>query len=53
MNKEQELKEIIEIHTPIADAGVASAKILVTNAQIDLDEIQEIRQNQMTLTLTD
>ena len=53
MNKEQELKELIEIHTPIADAGVASAKILVINAQIELDEIQEIRQNQMTLTLTD
>lgn len=53
MDKEQELKELIEIHTPIADAGVANAQILVVNAQIELDEIQEIRQNQMTLTLTD
>ena len=53
MNKEQELKELIEIHTPIADAGAVNAQILVVNAQIELDEIQEIRQNQMTLTLTD
>jgi hypothetical protein len=50
--KQRELKEIIRIHTPLADEGNMQAMQLVINAQIELDEILEAEQNQLKLKLT-
>ena len=50
--KQAELKEIIRIHTPLADEGNIQAMQLVINAQIELDEILEAEQNQLKLKLT-
>lgn len=52
MDKKAELKEIIRIHTPLADEGNVQAMQLVINAQIELDEILEAEQNQLKLNLT-
>ena len=41
MTKEQELKEIIRIQTPLAEEGCISSMQMVINAQIELDEIQD------------
>ena len=46
--KEQELKELIRIHTPLADEGSVQAMQMVINAQIELDEIQDNRKAQET-----
>ena len=51
-NKKAELKEIIRIHTPLADEGNVQAMQLVISAQIELDEILEAEQNQLKLKLT-
>lgn len=48
MTKEQELKELIRIHTPLADEGSIQAMQMVINAQIELDEIQDNRKAQET-----
>ena len=48
MTKEQELKELIRIHTPLADEGSVQAMQMVINAQIELDEIQDNRKAQET-----
>ena len=48
MTKEQELKEIIRMQTPLADLGHTEAMQMVINAQIQLDEIQEAREGQKT-----
>lgn len=48
MTKEQELKEIIRIQTPLADLGNMEAMQMVINAQIELDEITESRNGQKT-----
>lgn len=48
MTKEQELKEIIRIQTPLADEGHTEAMQMVINAQIELDEIQDNRKAQET-----
>ena len=48
MTKEQELKELIRIHTPLADEGSIQAMQMVINAQIELDEIQDNRKAQQT-----
>lgn len=48
MTKEQELKEIIRIQTPLADLGHTEAMQMVINAQIKLDEIQDNRKAQAT-----
>jgi hypothetical protein len=48
MTKEQELKEIIRIQTPLADLGNMEAMQMVINAQIELDEIQDNRKAQAT-----
>jgi hypothetical protein len=48
MTKEQELKELIRIQTPLADAGHTEAMQMVINAQIELDEIQDNRKAQAT-----
>ena len=48
MTKEQELKEIIRIQTPLADEGHMEAMQMVINAQIELDEIQDNRKAQKT-----
>lgn len=48
MTKEQELKEIIRIQTPMADEGSIEAMQMVINAQIELDEITESRNGQKT-----
>lgn len=46
MTKEQELKEIIRIQTPLAEEGCISSMQMVINAQIELDEIQANRNAQ-------
>lgn len=48
MTKEQELKEIIRIQTPLADLGNIEAMQMVINAQIELDDIQDNRKAQDT-----
>ncbi len=48
MTKEQELKELIRIQTPLADLGHTEAMQMVINAQIELDEIQDNRKAQAT-----
>jgi len=48
MTKEQQLKELIRIQTPLADEGHAEAMQMVINAQIELDEIQDNRKAQAT-----
>lgn len=48
MTKEQELKELIRIQTPLADLGHTQAMQMVINAQIELDEIQGNRKAQAT-----
>ena len=48
MTKEQELKELIRIQTPLADLGHTQAMQMVINAQIELDEIQDNRKAQAT-----
>lgn len=48
MTKEQELKEIIRIQTPLADLGNMEAMQMVINAQIELDDIQDNRKAQAT-----
>ena len=48
MTKEQELKELIRIQTPLADLGHTEAMQMVINAQIQLDEIQDNRKAQAT-----
>jgi hypothetical protein len=48
MTKEQELKELIRIQTPLADLGNMEAMQMVINAQIELDEIQDNRKAQAT-----
>ena len=48
MTKEQELKELIRIQTPLADEGHTEAMQMVINAQIELDEITESRNGQKT-----
>jgi len=48
MTKEQELKEIIRIQTPLADLGHTEAMQMVINAQIELDEIQDNYKAQQT-----
>ena len=48
MTKEQELKELIRIQTPLADLGNIEAMQMVINAQIELDEIQDNRKAQAT-----
>ena len=50
--KQRELKEIIRIHTPLADEGNVQAMQLVISAQIELDEILEAEKNQLKLKLT-
>ena len=51
--KQRELKEIIRIHTPLADEGNVQAMQLVISAQIELDEILEAEENQLKLKLTE
>lgn len=51
MTKEQELKEIIRIQTPLAEAGCVSSQQLVINAQVELDGILEAREKQETFCL--
>ena len=48
MTKEQQLKELIRIQTPLADEGHTEAMQMVINAQIELDEIQDNRKAQAT-----
>lgn len=48
MTKEQKLKEIIRIQTPLADLGNMEAMQMVINAQIELDDIQDNRKAQAT-----
>ena len=48
MEKTIELKEIIRLHTPLAEAGCVSSQQLVINAQVELDEILEAREKQET-----
>ena len=48
MTKEQELKELIRIQTPLADLGNMEAMQMVINAQIELDEIKDNRKAQAT-----
>ena len=48
MTKEQQLKELIRIQTPLADLGHTEAMQMVINAQIELDEIQDNRKAQAT-----
>ena len=43
MKREQELKELIEALTDIANAGHLQARQQIINAQIELDEIEETR----------
>lgn len=51
MEKTIELKEIIRLHTPLAEAGCVSSQQLVINAQVELDEILEARKKQETFCL--
>ena len=51
MEKTIELKEIIRLHTPLAEAGCVSSQQLVINAQVELDEILEAREKQETFCL--
>lgn len=41
MDKIKELKELIRVLTPNAEAGHIQSQQMVINAQIELDEIQE------------
>jgi hypothetical protein len=52
MERKNELKEIIRIHTPLAEEGSVQAMQLVINAQIELDQILDAEQNQLKLNLT-
>lgn len=51
MDKINELKEIIRIETPLAELGSVSAQQMVIHAQIELDEILEIKAKQETFCL--
>jgi|TARA_B100001093_G_C26778865_1_gene993626 hypothetical protein len=51
MEKITELKEIIRINTPLAEAGCVSSQQLVITAQIELDEIVENQKAQMLFHL--
>ena len=51
MEKIKELKEIIRLHNPLAEAGCISSQQLVITAQIELDEIVETQKAQMLLNL--
>ena len=51
MEKITELKEIIRLHTPLAEAGCISSQQLVISAQIELDEIVENQKAQMLFDL--
>lgn len=53
MERKNELKEIIRIHTPLAEEGSVQAMQLVINAQIELDQILDAEQNQLKLNLTE
>lgn len=52
MERKNELKEIIRIHTPLAEEGSIQALQLVVNAEIELEKILEAEQNQLKLKLT-
>jgi len=51
MEKITELKEIIRLNTPLAEAGCISSQQLVISAQIELDEIVENQKAQMLFDL--
>lgn len=51
MDKINELKEIIRLETPLAELGSVSAQQMVIHAQIELDEILEIKAKQETFCL--
>ena len=51
MEKITELKEIIRINTPLAEAGCVSSQQLVITAQIELDEIVENQKAQLLFNL--
>jgi len=39
MNNRERLEQIIDLETPVADAGCLTAQSLVINAQAELDEL--------------
>jgi hypothetical protein len=51
VEKITELKEIIRLHTPLAEIGCISSQQLVISAQIELDEIVENQKAQMLFDL--